>query len=311
MVTLTDISALRLWAHEGLGGQLGGPCSTRGLTWSSGSVKELMKVAENTLKEVPTESNPLHVLVSGKEGRLQSHKVRNHIWSGALPAGSLYQLAPGIMIASPELCCLQMASQATLSRMVALEMECLGLYGRVPGPRGFLDRRPLISKEELRSFLDDVQGHRGVNNARRALRWALEGSRSPMETNVAVIFTLPLELGGYGFCHPTLNYVVRPTPEEYPLCQAPYYSVDVCWPRQMVALEYNSYMEHMGHVAFDHDGMKRNSLEALGWKFIEVTKGQLSGDALDVLARQLAKALGVAYCQPDPGLRDRLLLELA
>lgn len=168
------------------------------------------------------------------------------------------------MIASPELCCLQMALQATLSRTGALEMECMGLYGLAPGPRGFLDRRPLISKEELRIFLDEVQGYRGVNNARRALRWALENSRSPMETNVVIIFTLPLELGGYGFCRPALNYIVRPTPDERPLCQAPSYSVDVCWSRQMVALEYDSYMEHMKREAFDHDGMRRNSLEALG-----------------------------------------------
>lgn len=74
--------------------------------------------------------------------------------------------------------------------------------------------------------------------------------------------------------------------------------------------EFNSYSEHLNKAALDNDAMKMNSLGAMGWTARAVTPGQLSGDSLDVLARQLAKALGVKARQPDPKSRDRLLSEL-
>ena len=47
--------------------------------------------------------------------------------------------------------------------------------------------------------------------------------------------------------------------------------------------------------------------KALGWKVSSVTEGQLSGDALDVLARQLGRDLGMEVRMPPPERRDWLL----
>lgn len=48
----------------------------------------------------------------------------------------------------------------------------------------------------------------------------------------------------------------------------------------------------------------------MGWKVSSVTNGQLTGDALDVLARQLGKDLGVEVRMPPPERRDWILSQI-
>ena len=174
MVTLTDITAMRLWAHDGLLRKLGQPVTCA--DWTVSSARELWETDLGQLGELATKENPIHVLVDAPEHRIQSDRVVCHVWSGRLPAGSLYQLAPGVLVTSPAFCCLLAAARQSVPRVVALEMECLGLYGRVPIPRGFLDRSQLMSPDELRGYLLDAQGCPG---SRKALD-ALEAALSPL-----------------------------------------------------------------------------------------------------------------------------------
>lgn len=307
MVTLVDESALMIWAVEGVEEELGNPCPANSMEWSLRSMKEI-KALEGMIDF--SEKRPLHVLVDSDRQRVSSSRVVSHVWTGRFPAGSLYRLAPGVLVASPGFCCLLAAGRYGIARAACVEMECLGLYGRVPTPRGFLDRNPLLSKESLGAYLEEAKGSYGVSSARKAMRWALENSRSPMETKTVLALTLPLNLGGYGLPRPELNFTVLRLPEDYSVSQHSMYLVDACWERRKVIYEFNSYSEHLNKAALDNDAMKMNSLGAMGWTARAVTPGQLSGDSLDVLARQLAKALGVKARQPDPKSRDRLLSEL-
>lgn len=56
--------------------------------------------------------------------------------------------------------------------------------------------------------------------------------------------------------------------------------------------------------------MKASSLRSLGWKVLVVTRAQLEGDALSVLAYQVARGLGIKRRHPKAEERDRLLEEL-
>ncbi|MDM8271862.1 DUF559 domain-containing protein [Thermophilibacter provencensis] len=190
-------------------------------------------------------------------------------------------------------------------------MECLGTYGKVTSTRGFLDRDSLLTRDELAGYIESARGCRGVKNARRALGLALFPARSPLETKTAIILTLPTKMGGYGLPRPELNSLICFRPEELKLCQAPRYEVDLCWEKQRTIVEVDSYQYHVGTEKLDADAMKRNTLKSLGWKVNSVTSGQLSGDALDVLARQLARDLGVKGKQPPARMRDWLIEELA
>ena len=310
MITITGISALRLWAHKGLLGQLGNPCQASGLNWTSGSYREIRDYGLESMGVTYSNGDPLHVLVDDPGHRIVSAMVKSHVWSGRLPPGSLYQLAPGVLIASPAFCCLQDAVSSSLPHVTATMMECLGRYGRAAGTRGFLDRDPLLGYGELSSFLADAKGCRGVEKARRALRWALFPTRSPLETKTALIATLPRRLGGYGLPRPEVNYIISPLAEDIPFSQFARYEVDICWPVHRTILEVDSYLYHSRPEQIDSDAKKRNSLKSMGWKVISVTDGQLSGDALDVLMRQVAKDLKVRLKAPEPELRDWLFEEL-
>ena len=310
MITITDRTALRVWAQEGLLDRLGNPCQANGLDWTTGSFRKIRESGFESLGIAFTKKDPLHVLVDDPGHRLASERVKSHIWSGRLPAGSLYSLAPGVLISSPAFCCLQDAMSSSLPHATATIMECLGLYGLVPGGRGFLDRAPLLSRSELTSYLDGAKGCKGVEKARRALRLALNPARSPLETKTALLLTLPTKLGGYGLPRPELNYVVSTRPEDVPYSQFARYEVDMCWPGRKTIIEVDSYRYHTKAEQLDADAKRRNSLKSMGWKVISVTAGQLSGDALDVLARQVAKDLGVRGKTPEPALRDWLISEL-
>ena len=308
MVTLTDISAMRLWAQEGLLDQLGMPVSCN--DWTVSSARELWSTDLGRLGETASKENPLHVLVDAREHRIQSERVKCHVWSGRLPAGSLYQLAPGVLIASPAFCCLQAAARQSVPRVVALEMECMGLYGRAPIPRGFFDRDQLIGSDGLRAFFTDAQGCPGAKKALDALGWALERSRSPLETKTVIVLVLPRRLGGYSLPLPVLNCRIWPSAEELPFSQFAFYEVDISWEEKRTIVECDSYANHTSPWQLDHDAKKRNSLKAMGWKVSSVTNGQLTGDALDVLARQLGKDLGVEVRMPSPERRDWLLSQI-
>lgn len=311
MVTITNITALRVWAQEGLLDQLGNPCQASGLDWTTGSFREIRESGLESLGIALTKRDPLHVLVDDSGHRLASECVKSHIWSGRLPAGSLYSLAPGILISSPAFCCLQDAMSSSLPHAAATIMECLGMYGLASGGRGFLDRAPLLSRSELSSYLDGAKGCKGVEKARRALRLALDPARSPLETKAALLLTLPTKLGGYGLPRPELNYVVTTRAEDVPYSQFARYEVDMCWPGRKTIVEVDSYQYHMRAEQLDTDAKRRNSLKSMGWKVLSVTAGQLSGDALDVLARQVAKDLGARGKAPAPAQRDWLIDELA
>ena len=53
MITITDITAMRLWAHEGLLDRLGNPCSAQGLSWSAASAREVCKEADCVILPMP------------------------------------------------------------------------------------------------------------------------------------------------------------------------------------------------------------------------------------------------------------------
>ena len=192
MVTITDITAMEIWAQDGLIDQLGNPYAASGLSWAAESAREVWDCGLDRLGVDGSKKAPVHVLVDSTKSRIQSDRIVSHVWSGRIPAGSLYLLAPGVLIASPAFCCLQIASRASFPRTASVVMECLGLYGKAPVKRGFLDRRALLTPEELTSYLDEAGGLMGAKKVRSALRHALYPTRSPLETKTVLLLTLPV-----------------------------------------------------------------------------------------------------------------------
>ena len=307
MITIACESALEILSEDAMLSRLGNPCHASGLEGSAFSWSDVRELGGLVSFDG---RHPIHLLVDGPANRVHSDRVVSHVWSGPIPPGSLYHLAPGVLIASPGFCYLMASGSQSKPRAISIGMECVGLYGRRRDVRGFSDRGQLMTKSELAGYLKGAKGCYGFRNATRCLPYVLERSRSPMETCMVLVLTLPAREGGFGLPRPELNVTIRPRPEEFILSQRPQYEVDACWKRRRLVLEYNSYADHLSREALDRDAMKANSLRSLGWKVLVATRAQLDGDALTVLAHQVARGLGVKRPHPGTGERDRLLEEL-
>lgn len=294
MITLCDISALARWGEAGLLERLGGPCDPpAGGAWSLPSASSLSELDLRGSRIEATAERPLHVLVSSAGGRIRSKRLRCHVWSTDLPEGALYQLSDEILIASPRFCLQQMAARSSLACTAAVGMEVCGRYARSPrAPGGFHKRPPLTTPGELIEHFATNHGY-GARRVREALPFVVDGSRSPMETVVVLLFTLPVEFGGCGLPRPALNCRVEiPTSLQAALGK-PYLTVDLCWAEWGIILEYDSYLWHRSKAKIDDDSARNEGLRDCGWMVRSVTAGMLANDAvLDELVRKVMERAG-------------------
>ena len=275
MLTICDRSALARWGERGLAERLGDPCEDP-REWSLPTRRGLNREELRAVRMRATPERPLHVLVSSRSGRVRLRDVVSHVWSTPLPTGALYQLSSGIYLASPEFCLQQMAPRRGVASVAALCMEVCGAYARSPWVGdGFRGRPPLSDPERLRAHFEEVRGY-GSARVREALDLVLPGSRSPMETVVVLLFTLPVELGGCGLPAPRINYRLEIPPELQVALGKPYVTVDLCWPEVLVILEYDSYRWHSSREAVDSDASRNEGLRDEGWMVRSVTRGMLA-----------------------------------
>jgi very-short-patch-repair endonuclease len=54
--------------------------------------------------------------------------------------------------------------------------------------------------------------------------------------------------------------------------------VDLAYPDYRIAIEYDSYQEHIGKAALDRDSARRNRLIAVGWTVLSATPADLRND---------------------------------
>lgn len=278
MITVDDISALSRWADPALASRIA-PVEQHVLwSTSSDSVRD-QDILRAARLEVTIE-RPLHVLVPSARERMRCKGVVPHVWSSPLPEGALYQLTPEVLLASPQFCLQGISARNRLVKAVVTAMEICGGYGRTPHAKdGFFRRHPLARLTELREHFDHNHGY-GAKKARRVLRHAVEGSRSPMETVVILLFTLPVEMGGCGLPAPEVNARIEIPPDLQAALGKPYVVVDLCWRGVRIILEYDSYLWHSTTIAVDSDSTRNEGLRDLGWMVRSVTAGMLTNDRM-------------------------------
>lgn len=293
MITVCDISALARWGEVGLAQRLGEPCpEPPDKAWSLASAAALEKIDLRGARIEATEARPLHILVSGEAHRVRTPVVRCHIWSTALPPDALYQLTDEVLLASPAFCLQQMAARSSLARAVAVGTEICGRYARSPRAKdGFHRRPPLMTPDELVRRFADARGY-GTRRAREAVAFVVTDSRSPMETVVVLLFTLPVEVGGCGLPAPRLNAVVEIPASLQLALGKPYLVVDLCWEELGIILEYESYLFHRTRQQIDSDSARNEGLRDLGWMVRSVTEGMLADPQMrrELVERVAARA---------------------
>ncbi|MDR2715214.1 MAG: hypothetical protein LBB46_00510 [Coriobacteriaceae bacterium] len=269
---------------------------------------------------------PLHIMLGDPNARRVSQAisqtVKQHVFRAKSPVGCFINVGGGPIVSSPEFCFLQMAGKLSLIELISLGYELCGTYSMpVPSVQelpawGFYSREPLTSTKKLGAFVDNMSGVKGVQKAKRALRYLQDGSASPMETNLTILLTLPYKLGGYGFPLPKLNSRIVPVKSAKQTAGKIFYSCDLFWPDYDLAVEYDSDFFHTGSERIAEDSKRRNTLSSIGVLVITVTNRQIrSTTEFEKAAKLIAGNMDRRLLYKNPGfatahreLRSQLFL---
>ena len=100
------------------------------------------------LRELGVRRSPTHVLLPADEREIRSADVRSHRTRlDVVPEGLLLRAAPGVYVAGPELCFIQMAGVTSRVGAVVLGYELCGEYAHFSElVSGYYEREPLTAR---------------------------------------------------------------------------------------------------------------------------------------------------------------------
>ena len=254
----------------------------------------------DVLLSIPEEfilpGQPADILVFDETLRRRSLRTTCHTWQTDLPSNAFFKTR-GVYVSSPEFTFLQMASKLPIEQLIALGCELCGTYVLVSknakprcGHMGDMPTRltPLTSVERLTACLNAAEGARGKKKGMRALKYVVEGSRSPMETMVYMLLCLPAKLGGYGLPKPKMNATIELDDEARVIARRSYCMGDLCWPDEQLDIEYHGEV-HAGAAQMKSDIGRELGIEHMGWRVITVTSLQvLDAEQFGVVAKEAA-----------------------
>lgn len=268
---------------------------------------DLHRVLRRLRQLVPSVALPLQVVTASRSRCRASARCRPHSCCQALPRQSLMRLDDDLLMACAPLVFVQEATSLSFCHLVELGYELCGTYrrGREDAPTIF-QVEPLTSVAELSSFLRRAHGLNGAARAARALSYLADGSASPMETKAAVMFSLPVRLGGYGLGVPRMNHEVKASPEAASIAQRGSFRCDLCWPHARIDVEYQSRAYHEGEANRIRDSQRTNALMSMGYRVVGITSEELNSlSATEVIAGIIGDALGRRRRRQGEGARTR------
>lgn len=244
---------------------------------------------EFALERFACAGKPIDVLVPDKSFIRRVGGFALHSAGGTLPDGSLLDAGGGVITCSAPMLFIQLSQGKSLIDCIKLGFFLCATYSLEPSSRtGTVERSALAEPKDLDSFVKGAHYLRGARNAAAALPWVLEGSASPMETELALKFFLPHELGGLGFERPIMNHPVPLTALGQKILHKEIVRVDVCWPEHGIGLEYDSEAEHGTVEKHGDDQARALVLESMGIHVESVTKKQVDDPRqLKILANML------------------------
>lgn len=280
------------------------------------------------------ELEKLELLVGSSAARRRAARTRCRCCSGALPAGSICYVAPGLYATSPAYTAMRYSLDHDLAATTMLLFELMGTYGlhedatmsiawggywpqeRRPGEAGAEVAEqahyrcdPALAPTELRRMAAAASSS-SLRAFERAARIALPGSASPMESVMAAMMAAPHRVGGFALSSlpggVLLNHRIEFERDAVLMSSGmPYAIADLYVPAALTELEYNG-IGHEAEVARAHDGQRNNGMRAMGLKVVVVNRDQMRDiAALEVIARAIFRDAGVRYRDTAPGRRVR------
>lgn len=129
-----------------------------------------------------------------------------------------------------------------------------------------------------------------------------EGSRSPAETMLYLLLSVPREMFGYGLPRPLLNQRIDLAPTAQMRLRQEYLLVDLLFPDERLVVEYDSRAFHNAQAKLNRDDDRREVLQDMGYEVVVVRAERLSNfRRFDDLVRfTIGKRLGIEVPPMDP-----------
>lgn len=236
----------------------------------STEVRDFFASHENTLHP------PIHILVRKESDRLRQKAVVNHVCNKEYYHDLICKITPHLGVVTPEYCFSQIAHELPREKALEIGMELCGLYRlNSKNERGFIAHQPLTNTERLRTFFQQCHFLPESKSGKTLVRYLHDDARSPMESTLGLLFSLPLKLGGRGFTGMHFNVPLKVPRKYQSLIKQKTIIVDLLWEKQKVAVEYDGIMDHTGADKIMNDAARRLTLEAMGYTVISITKRQV------------------------------------
>lgn len=254
---------------------------------------------------------PLELLVFDRAGRKHASSYQCNMQSKLPDKMRFLRYSEQVLLCKPELILVQMATRLKPLDLLRLAYEYCASYELLDMiPRGFGDCLPLTNRSRLRLFAQNLPGCRGSRALLHATDLLCNGSSaSPKETGLAMMLTLPPELGGYGLPPMTLNARIDLGRQAQAVYDHPYCVCDLMYPS--LDIEYNSWAEHGNKNTREHDSQRALALMLEGLEVIDVYDSSISTiEGTDSLAKLIAQKLGIridlAQGGPNRARREQL-----
>ena len=240
-------------------------------------------------------NNPVHVCIPDGIPRYNTAQVIAHRLPAHLPPNSFIHITDDIYISSPELCFLLAAREMTPDELVYLACNLCAIYVKDPYDQyGQRHRDPIASVESIKKYLNKCTRVRGVQDAKKAIQYALNCSNSPRESQLATVGVLPQSYGGYGIYRPDLNLDLNLSKNGAEFLRRKTICCDMIWKKQRIVLEYDSNLSHMNAPQVYKDKRRSTALSFSNYKTISITDEQLqSFRSIEELFLNVRNALGM------------------
>ena len=294
-IVVADESAVHLYLHIGDLPQINAFTAHANPLLHCASANEV-ESGINTLNPLYG-GEPISLLVKDPVSRHANFHSRARCCSYDLPCNSFVKIENGPYVASPQLVYARMAGFLSEVQLAALGTDLCGRYYIDSRTKHIEDRICfLVTPKQLAAYIEQVPGMYGSAKAKRALKWVLPNSGSPKETQLMLVLTLPIRMGGYGLPFHEMNFDIK-AGRLAGLAEQGEYVLDIANSEKETAVEYDGKDSHVDASA---DKRRRNALAAFGWTVFPIDK-EIFEDvrATDKAARQIARKLGARIRKPE------------
>lgn len=251
------------------------------------NVRDVAQLARTLIGE----TEQLDLIVGRDRSRRPSATIRCHVWTGPVSDGLVSCLDMGVYLSGPELLFVQLAGQLSKIGLLELAYELCGTYAIHPdGTDCRFEVDPLTTPGRLSWLAGTCSGVKGARRARWAAERALTGSRSPMESKLAILLSLPRSEGGWDCGTPLLNHQIALSRAAQDHCGRTHLDADLYFERARTDVEYHGRRWHSGLIDKVSDDARSNALDMMGIDCNVVWGTQLYDEqAMEGVAKLLRK----------------------